>query len=364
MNKFKYLLTIILTGLCVFGISLYMIFAPKKDYSNTERRSLKKCPKPAAAEISNGKFMTDFDDFALDQFPLRDTFRTVTAKTSKYVLQKKDNHNLYLKNGYISKLVYPLETDKLEKRLNQLSKNVYEKYLKDTDCKIYLSIIPDKNYFLAENDYLTVDYSDFTEKVKDKLNFAEYIDIFDLLTLESYYKTDQHWKQESLIPVAKKINAFMNPDVKFDGDFTQRKLTIPFYGAYYGQATFNLPPDEINYLEKSDFQQVEVISYNTGKPKPSSIYDMKKAEGRDPYEMYLGGSDALLEINNPSSLTDKELIVFRDSFGSSLIPLLIPEYQKITLVDLRYIQPELLKKFIEFKNKDILILYSTLILNS
>ena len=42
-------------------------------------------------------------------------------------------------------------------------------------------------------------------------------------------------------------------------------------------------------------------------------------------------------IYNENSFNDKELIIFRDSFASSLTPLLIKYYSKITLIDNRYI---------------------------
>ena len=73
----------------------------------------------------------------------------------------------------------------------------------------------------------------------------------------------------------------------------------------------------------------------------------------------------LLTISNPDCKTEKELILFRDSFGSSLAPLLIAGYSKITLVDLRYISTDILDDFIDFtKAQDVLFLYNTQILNN
>ena len=56
-------------------------------------------------------------------------------------------------------------------------------------------------------------------------------------------------------------------------------------------------------------------------------------------------------------------MLFRDSFGSSIAPLLIENYRKITLIDLRYINSELLTEYIEFNNQDVLFLYSGVVLN-
>ena len=60
---------------------------------------------------------------------------------------------------------------------------------------------------------------------------------------------------------------------------------------------------------------------------------------------------------------ENRLILFRDSFGSSLIPLLTEGYSRITILDTRYIIPDLLGNFAEFENADVLFLYSTSILN-
>ena len=94
------------------------------------------------------------------------------------------------------------------------------------------------------------------------------------------------------------------------------------------------------------------------------IYDLSKLEGQDPYEVYLSGSRSLLTIENPNAATDRELIIFRDSFGSSVAPLLVKDYARVTLVDIRYMSPTILGNFIEFGGQDVLFLYSTLVLNN
>lgn len=71
----------------------------------------------------------------------------------------------------------------------------------------------------------------------------------------------------------------------------------------------------------------------------------------------------LIEIQNQNAETKKELLIFRDSFGSSLAPLLIENYKKITLIDLRYISSDILDNYIIFNDQDVLFIYSTLILN-
>ena len=91
---------------------------------------------------------------------------------------------------------------------------------------------------------------------------------------------------------------------------------------------------------------------------------MTKLDSKDLYDVYLSGARSLLTIENPNVATNRELIVFRDSFGSSMVPLLVNDYARVTLVDLRYIRSDYLGKFLDFHGQDVLFLYSTLLLNN
>ena len=73
---------------------------------------------------------------------------------------------------------------------------------------------------------------------------------------------------------------------------------------------------------------------------------------------------SLLSIENPNAETDRELIVFRDSFGSSLAPLLAEGYAKITLADIRYLPSSQMGKLLDFTDTDVLFLYSVPVLNN
>ena len=87
--------------------------------------------------------------------------------------------------------------------------------------------------------------------------------------------------------------------------------------------------------------------------------------GMDSYDVFLSGAKALITIDNPEGDSNKELILFRDSFGSSIAPLLLEGYSKITLVDLRYISTDLLGNYIDFSlNQDVLFLYNTQVINN
>ena len=80
--------------------------------------------------------------------------------------------------------------------------------------------------------------------------------------------------------------------------------------------------------------------------------------------MFLEGSKDIIEINNPNSNNNKKLIIFRDSFGSSIAPLFISSYSTITLIDIRYINSNSIDEYVSFDNSDVLFLYNTTLLNN
>lgn len=342
---------------CVFAVLVLLVwFAPDNERSATERRKLKQMPELTVETIFNGKFMSEFESYSLDQFPFRDAFRSLKAMLSL----KSDNNDIYVVDGVINSMDYPLDESSLENAATKFE-NVYNMYLKDAGCKVYLSVIPDKNYFYGEQSgHLTVDYDALVEKVVEDNDYMTYLDIFPYLSGEDYYKTDTHWKQEALEDVAKALLDGMKHSVV--AVYETKEQPGDFYGVYYGQAALPLKPDKISYLTNAMMEQFQVFDYQNNKAIP--LYDSAKMEEDDPYELFVGGPVSLVTIENPVNSRAGHLIVFRDSFGSSIAPLLAQGYAKTTLIDIRYIQPAILKSFVDFADADVLFMYSTMVLNN
>jgi hypothetical protein len=359
-NKTKHIVITFVMVAFFISVSLFAWLKPADDFSLSERRKLSQFPELSLKTIVSGDFMSSFENYTLDQFPLRDKFRTLKALVVLNVFNQRANNDIYVVDGHASKIEYPLNEDSV-KRAGERFQYVYEKYLKDTNTKNYISIIPDKNYFLAEkNGYLSVDYEKMISLLKENTDFLKYIDITKDLEISDFYKTDTHWREENIVDVAEKIGNEMGTDVK--AEYKEKTLDVDFYGVYYGQSALPLEAEKIKYLTNDVLESCKVFDYQSN--KEISVYDMEKAQGKDPYEMFLGGPLSLVTIENENAQTDKELIIFRDSFGSSVAPLLLEGYKKITLVDIRYIHPDMLEKYVEFNNQDVLFLYSTMVLNN
>jgi hypothetical protein len=359
----KNMLVVILLATCLLGFAFWNLLKSSDDYSAAERRRLAQFPTLTVQTVLSGDFMEGFEGYAADQFPLRDKFRALKAYMAYSVLGQADNNGIYVYNGYIVSMDYPLNERSIDNAAQHF-RNLYEKYMQNTNVHVYGAVVPDKNYFAAAaSGHLALDYEALYDVLSRQTDFVEYIDLRDLLSLDNYYRTDLHWRQEVLTDVAARILDSMGVERKPDyDDYDIVVLNEPFYGAYYGQAALPLPADSLAYLTNDVLPSCSVHNFESG--QDSAIYDMEKASGRDPYESFLSGSVSLLTIENPKSATDRELVIFRDSFGSSLAPLLVESYAKVTLVDIRYLQSERLGQFLQFDDQDVLFLYSTLVLNN
>ena len=360
--KVKNIVTTVVFCLFIFGFFVLCIFHEPAQMSESERRPLAQFPEISWEGVANGEVISDFDDYTVDQFPFRESFRKLYTWYRFNVNNIKETNGFAEEDGYIAKVETELNIHSVEKVINKFA-SIYDKLLRDSGGKVYLSIIPDKNYFFSEEyGHLSIDYDKLVSMMREGLPEMEYIDIFDTLSLDDYYKTDTHWSQDKIADVVSRIASALGCADRLGGDYKINEL-YPFYGVYHAQSALDLPADTIRYLTNEILDKCTVFDYETNQTYP--IYTLEKFESKEPYDIFLAGTKALLRIDNPSATDKHELVVFRDSFGSSLIPLLAEGYSSIYVVDIRYIDSSLLGMMgIDFTGADTLFLYSTLIINS
>lgn len=335
--------------LYIFTFSIFGLILPDKEISSTERRKLASYPKFALTS----DYISKVDKYFLDHFPFRDDFRSIKANFNYNLLNKLENNDIYLKDNYIFKSDYPTNDKSIDKFISNIEK--IRSYLKNN--KTYMMIIPDKNYYLNDSDFMNIDYEYIYDKVYN--TNINTIDIRDIMTLDDYYETDTHWRQENLDKVIYEMSKVM--DLNYEkSNYIENKYD-KFYGVYYGLSAIKRNPEVITYLTDDVIDSARVKYLEND--KLATVYNLDNLESLDSYEVYLDGASSFIEIYNDNCNTDRELVIFRDSFASSITPLLIKYYSKITLIDNRYINSDNFKDLIEFNEQDVLFMYSTLIVN-
>lgn len=94
MKKTQQILTLVLSLGFIAVFAAWFWILPDADESTVERRHLAKCPTLSFSSVANGSFMNGFENYMLDQFPLRDGFRTLKAAANAKVFMQKDNNGL------------------------------------------------------------------------------------------------------------------------------------------------------------------------------------------------------------------------------------------------------------------------------
>ena len=344
------------------GLAVFAWVKPATDISEAERRKLAQFPALSLSNILNGTFANGFESYATDQFPLREGFRSLKSKFHFNFLGQLDNNDIYLADGYAAKIEYPLNHGSLAHAKERIG-HIYAKYLDGTDCQVHLSIVPDKGYYLAEqNGYPSLDYDALVRNIRSAAAFDAYADLFCTLSLEDYYRSDTHWRQESILDAADALCRALGIPLASGQDYRRIVIDAPFYGVYRGQAALPMEAEQIVTLRNDILDGCKVFNYETN--SYGAIYDETKVTSRDLYDIYLSGAVALMKIENLAQDNGRELIVFRDSFGSSMIPLLVHGYETVTVVDTRYMSPDILGQFVDFDDQDVLFLYSTTVLNN
>lgn len=345
---------VIIGGFCVLN---FIIKPPEVLYS--ERRVPASIPNLSWQNVISAKYMNQVEDFVSDNFAFRDELRIVRAATVFHLFFQTDKSGFYYDDAVGAGRFERLN----EQALRQTAAKI-RKIADDLDgLNIYYSYIPDKDIY-ANIDYPGFDSDRVLTILLEELPELTFIELRDTLSAEDFYKTDFHWDQVKLGNVVDKLGEKMGFNV--DIESFKSVMVGEFQGVYSGQLALPLRSDEMVYIVPEDSVSARYLNKKSFEWEYGLVYDTEAFSGRDPYDIFLSGVEPLIVLESTSSTTERELYLFRDSFSSSLAPLLTQIYRKITLIDLRYIDYSNLSNFVSFEkgNSDVLFLYSSQVINN
>jgi len=334
------------------------IVIPEPAILVAERRVPAKFPEFKLSTVSSGSFMSKFDDYAADRFVFRDAFRSIHAFMVFDLYMQSDKSGLYRSRDIgLGEFKRTNETSFRQSAQKVLSA---AKSLEGKNVNIYYSLIPDKSIF-AEKYMPGFDLGLAEAILADVLGDYPYIRIADKLAASEFYRTDLHWDQTKIADIAGYILSGMGAGAS-GGAYPQGTVG-DFRGLYAGQIALPVNPDVMSYSEVPGLR-VSYLNEKTLQFDAGPVYDSDRFGGVDPYDFYLRGPQPIVVLENDAAPA-RELYLFRDSFGSSLSPLLAGSYSKVTLIDLRYINLMLLDQFVDIApGSDVLFIYGSQIFNN
>jgi hypothetical protein len=354
MNANRYTLAAFV--LVLGGLFLLRLILPQQEFSFAERRPLNKLPDMSLKTLASGEFMDDFEGCAADSFPFRDGFRAVRAGVALGAFRMSDKDGIYVDSS--------VGIGKFEK-INSASLRLVAGKMEEAmavvgECSIYMAFVPDKSSY-ASTFYPGFDMDAASSFFEQALPKAIPIDLSGSLAADCYYKTDLHWSQPALGKVVETLGQAMSFSVKPLDPF---KTFGSFSGVYKGQLA--LPTDLTDSMDYIEIPGAKALYCSeAGSWEEGGLYSEEGFESVDPYNFFLRGPSPAIQIENPNALEDRTLYLFRDSFSSSLAPLLAQSYKKTVLIDLRYLSAKALAQLVDFEpGSDVLFLYGSLFLNS
>ena len=311
-----------------------------KEFSEQENRFLSQFKAPTLETLKSGEFMEDFEDYVIDQFPLRDQWIQLKAWCEK-TMGKQENNNVYFgdKDTLITRFDEPDST----KVANNLS--YVNKFVENVDIPVYFSLIPTQACIWADRlpeGAPNADQIALLDQAMDSTS-AQWADVYGALAAHSeediFYRTDHHWTSLGAYYAYTALCEAMGITPVPLEQYTKTTVSEDFYGTVFSSSGVRwVAPDVMDTYVPEEGITVTSLTYDSlGNPveEPRQLYDESYLSVKDKYSMFLGGNQPLCVVTTQNTAAPK-LLIIRDSFTDSLVPFLTAHFSEIHLIDLRY----------------------------
>ena len=323
-----------------------------------ERRVPARLPPISISHIVTAEYMAGLENYIADSFPFRENLRTLRAITTFYTLQQTDKDGLYFNRGGAG--AFQKVNIEAYEKIADIILSIAEDL---EDQSVYYTFIPDKSFY--ETRYYPGFDASLAEDVLSYrlgINNYTYIDLQSSVNTKSFYRTDLHWNQVEISEVLVELGKAMGFNIELES-YT-KEYAGDFIGGFGGQLALPIGNDNLYYLSNQNLSAYYLDELSM-EFLPGLVYDHEKLNGIDPYDFFLSGIQPIVILDNKDNHSGRHLYVFRDSFTSSLAPLLASAYSKVYLIDLRCIDLWRLNQLVDFiPDSDVLFIYGTRSLNN
>lgn len=328
----KKLLSVIFLAIlsCIFFINL---LNPDIEISQRENRHLQQRPRLTFSSLLDGSFSKKFEEYISDQFFLRDAW--VAGKTTtQLLLGRRDNNGVYYGAGGRLYEIHSHSEDILKKNIDAL-----KKFAAGTGIPITLLPAPSASYIQPNALPKNISPSreaELWKEVKKSLPSLQIIPTIERLEKHSreylYYYSDHHWTTLGAYYAYSSLMEGWNMPVRSKSEYFVWEASGDFLGALHSKSGYRfVKKDSLTIFDP----QIEVtVEYPASGRKTTSLFEASKLATKDKYSVFMDGNHPLVTVK--SSHGEGKLLVIKDSFAHSLIPLMAGEFEEIHIIDLRY----------------------------
>lgn len=333
--KNKILSVLFILYILVFAVG--SVLAKDRGFSEMENRNLTQFPKVTAKSVLDGSFTEQFEEYMSDQIIGKD-----------FLVRLKVTENRALNQSYINGVYFGADDMLIQdykNPYNQLSKNIgyinefveahpeynYTWLLTPNACYIYEDKLPPFAACYDQGEVMAY----ITGSAAEQIRIA---DCTQALMQERdsyiYYRTDHHWTMHGAYIGYAVLCDALGQKATPEEDYDIQVGSDAFLGTQYSNApSFSQKADEILlYRNPKGIYQVEYMDDGV---TTDSLYNTDNLLIKDKYTTYLDGNHAYIRITSNAENKEK-ILVIKDSYAHSLLPLLADNYSEIHVVDLRY----------------------------
>lgn len=369
---------IVLFAFLAFG-GLSLVFGKPREFSQNENRYLQRRPEITMEGILSAQVQKEMESYACDQLIGRDAWMSV-ATNMKRLINRNEINGVYLgKDGH---LFQRLSDDAVSHDNYEKNMQMVQDFGENNGIPISFLLVPDAAIvmkddlpkgaltFDADAYYASGEVTDLRKPLQEASSSGT----------DPYFRTDHHWNTDGAYIGAKVYLNSRQETMLSQEAYGLTTVSDDFYGTTYSKVAglhgvradeLRLPTELPGQLTVQTRGQADSVSLSGDAGADSviwsdrlqelekaGIYDLSKLMGKDQYAVYFGGNYGWLKITNPDAKTaGKHLLILKDSFANSMVPYLLPYYETITMVDLRYFNDSFAQVMEESAPTELLVLY-------
>ena len=306
------------------------------DFSFAERRVLAEFPKADSFSLSHWTWDDDIENYLSDHLPARDVLTGIGAYMRLCAGTERLDDIYVTRTGQLveSPVEYSRENlASLEKNLKRLDRLASDEGMKMT------VLVPPSAGFAAREDLpasLRPLYRD--DALLDEISgYPELVavDLTDALCEgkgNRFYRTDNHWNADGAYAAYVRCLESLGK-TPVPAEAIEYESDPDFHGSTLSRSALWLTPHEtIRYPIPDCAYEVQIEK----EPVRSDLYFREALSSHDPYAVFFNGNYGTVRLTNLSPGGEGVLLIVKDSFANSLVPLLLPHYKTVIMIDPRF----------------------------
>lgn len=349
----------------LMAVFIANIIIPDKKNSDEENRVLQQLPSFSVSAYKEGRFESKIEDYASDQFILRNGFIRLKTAADTALGGLESNGVYRCRDNYLMEDITVPTKDVKESNTSALT--AFKEA--NPDLKMYFLLAPNAANILSDKLPVAVSTANQNKYMDDFFETVESlgitpIDVRDTFKeaekdTQLYYRTDHHWTTDGAYLAFGQVNSVMELGNKVT--YTDYAVKNDFRGTLASKSGFvNGMDDAIKiYLPAEDSEGYEnsVIYYSDTKEKTTQFYQVDSLDTKDAYTVFGGSNHPMYTVRTPLD-TDRHLLLIKDSYANSMVPFLSQCFSEIVVVDPRYFYDNIQDIISSESITDVLFLYN------